>query len=107
MHRAECEPGSNDGDLRVTVVSKAFEGKTAKRREKLVLKAMPLFLIILWDPGPAYTLYMYAMHKHTAHISLRQPRRSTAAHSACNKSMCPSVSFILCLSHFNSAQGFS
>ncbi|CAK0774244.1 hypothetical protein CVIRNUC_004149 [Coccomyxa viridis] len=38
--RAECEPGSNDGDLRVTVVSKAFEGKTAKRREKLVLKAL-------------------------------------------------------------------
>ena len=82
MHRAECEPGSNGSSLRVTVVSKAFEGKTAKRREKLVLKARLFFFIKLCCPGPTYMLYMHAMHKHTAHISLRQLRRSAAVHSA-------------------------
>lgn len=38
--RAECEPANDDAGLRVTIVSKAFEGKTAKRREKLVLQVI-------------------------------------------------------------------
>ena len=38
LYRAECEPAAEGSGLKVVVVSKAFEGKSAKRREKLVLQ---------------------------------------------------------------------
>ncbi len=49
--RCTCE--SVDGSIRLTVVSGAFEGKTAKKREKLVLQAstrLPRTATI--SPGP-------------------------------------------------------
>jgi hypothetical protein len=38
MHRAYCEPALDDEGVKLMVVSKAFEGKKARGREKLVLK---------------------------------------------------------------------
>ena len=38
--RTSCEADEDGASLKVTVVSKAFEGKGGKKREKLVLQVL-------------------------------------------------------------------